>query len=114
MSLHLFLLPSFSVVHPVLTFSYGPIGVILEIIHQLGYVQDVLMHDIDFSPCSGTIDQSFGTRDMINAAADPKQNFLNFRAPSSYNWNCSNIHGILENDELFYNKRDSSRRIWEG
>ncbi|KAG6418057.1 hypothetical protein SASPL_120256 [Salvia splendens] len=100
--------------HPVLTFSYGPIGVILEIIHQLGYVQDVLMHDIDFSPCSSTIDQSFGTRDMINTAGDPKQNFLNFRAPSSNNWNCSNIHGILENGELVYNKRDSSRRIWEG
>ncbi|KAG6415544.1 hypothetical protein SASPL_122957 [Salvia splendens] len=100
--------------HPVLTFSYGPVGDILEIIHQLGNVQDVLTQDIDFSPCSSTIDQSFCTRDMINAAGDPKQNFLNFRTPSSYNWNCSNMQGILENDELVYNKRDSSRRIWEG
>lgn len=99
--------------HPVLTFSYGPVGDILEITHQLGNVQDVLTQDIDFSPCSSTIDQSFCTRDMINAAGDPNH-FLNFRTPSSYNWNFSNMHGILENDELVYNKRDSSRRIWEG
>ncbi|XP_041993644.1 uncharacterized protein LOC121744231 isoform X2 [Salvia splendens] len=82
--------------------------------HDLGSRLDVLTQDIDFSPCSSTIDQSFCTRDMINAAGDPKQNFLNFRTPSSYNWNCSNMQGILENDELVYNKRDSSRRIWEG
>ncbi|KAL1558764.1 hypothetical protein AAHA92_09191 [Salvia divinorum] len=82
--------------------------------HGLGSRLDVLMQDIDFSPCSSTIDQSFCTRDMINAAGDPKQNFLNFRTPSPDNWNCSNMPGILENDELVYNKRDSSRRIWEG
>lgn len=77
--------------------------------------RDVMMQDIDFSPCGSTIDPPFCTRDLINAAGDPKQNFLNFSRPCSpYNWNSSNVQGVLKDDELLYNNRDSSRRSWQG
>ncbi|XP_057789766.1 uncharacterized protein LOC131006604 isoform X13 [Salvia miltiorrhiza] len=60
-----------------------------------------------------TIDQPFCTRDLMNAAGDLKQNFLNFRRPSMYDWNCSNVQRDLGNDELLYNNRGSRRRIWD-
>ncbi|XP_057789762.1 uncharacterized protein LOC131006604 isoform X9 [Salvia miltiorrhiza] len=69
--------------------------------------------DIAFSPCDSTIDQPFCTRDLMNAAGDLKQNFLNFRRPSMYDWNCSNVQRDLGNDELLYNNRGSRRRIWD-
>ncbi|XP_057789749.1 uncharacterized protein LOC131006604 isoform X3 [Salvia miltiorrhiza] len=81
--------------------------------HDLGSRPDVLMQDIAFSPCDSTIDQPFCTRDLMNAAGDLKQNFLNFRRPSMYDWNCSNVQRDLGNDELLYNNRGSRRRIWD-
>lgn len=73
-----------------------------------------MMQDIDFTPRDSKIDPPFCTRDFMSASGDPKQNILNFRKPSPYNWNSSNMQGVLEDDELLYNSRDSSRRSWEG
>lgn len=93
----------------------GLIEDILKIIPQMDNGHDVMMQDIDFSPCESTIDPPFCTRDLMNAAGDPKQNFLNFSRPCSpYNWNSSNVQGVLKDDELLYNSRDSSRRSWQG
>ncbi|KAH6814194.1 hypothetical protein C2S51_023212 [Perilla frutescens var. frutescens] len=80
--------------------------------HGLGSGLDIMMQDIDFSPRDRTTDQTFGTRDVMNIAGDPNQEFINFRRPSPNNSNSRNMQGFFGHDEFLYCNRDSRRNIW--